>query len=443
MQKAKMSGRDLTTLILLVLMSVFLFADQRIMAAILNNIADEYKVGIDTLGFIGSAFTVIGAVTSIFFGFYTDRFSRKKLLIAVVLIGEIPCLLTGLQFFTPTLESFIVLRVLTGIGIGGIYPISFSLISDYFREEHRARASAWLGVSWIIGATLGQAIAGYLTNSYGWRIGFLLAAIPNFPLALIFYLYAREPERGRTEAALEELIQQGHVYKQKIELRDFLVILKNKTNIFAFLQGIPGTIPWGILGFYMILYFEQFRGISKEQATTIFLILGSGVLIGSVFWAYIGEILYKKDPKLMPLLCGIGILAGVVPAYFLMNINPASPPSADDVTNYYMLALATGILVSVASSNVKAILMNVNRPEHRGSVFAVFNITDNLGQGFGPAIGGMLITSGASYLYVMNFSIIWWIPCGLLFFLVMTSIKRDRDTLQSLMKERANEMKKR
>jgi predicted MFS family arabinose efflux permease len=126
-----------------------------------------------------------------------------------------------------------------------------------------------------------------------------------------------------------------------------------------------------------------------------------------------------------------------------MNINPASPPSADDVTNYYMLALATGILVSVASSNVKAILMNVNRPEHRGSVFAVFNITDNLGQGFGPAIGGMLITSGASYLYVMNFSIIWWIPCGLLFFLVMTSIKRDRDTLQSLMKERANEMKKR
>ena len=32
--------------------------------------------------------------------------------------------------------------------------------------------------------------------------------------------------------------------------------------------------------------------------------------------------------------------------------------------------------------------MNANRPEHRGSAFAVFNITDNLGQGLGPAIGG-------------------------------------------------------
>jgi len=140
MASRKMTGRDKITLLLLVLMSVFLFADQRIMAAILGDLSREYGITKATLGFIGSAFTVIGAFTSIFFGFYTDRFNRKKLLIAVVLIGEIPCLLTGIPFFTQSLEMFVVLRVLTGIGIGGIYPISFSLLSDYFHEDHRATA---------------------------------------------------------------------------------------------------------------------------------------------------------------------------------------------------------------------------------------------------------------------------------------------------------------
>ena len=434
----RMTARDRITLGLLVSMSLFLFADQRIMAAILNELSHEYGVGKDVLGYIGSAFTVVGAVTSIVFGFYTDKFSRKKLLIAAVLVGEIPCLLTGFKFFTMDLNSFILLRVLTGIGIGGIYPISFSLISDYFREEHRATASAWLGVAWALGAMAGQSLAGYLTNAYGWRIAFILAAAPNFPLAVIFALYAREPERGRTEEALEDLIQKGMAYKQRISIRDFGIIFSNKTNLFTFLQGIPGTIPWGILGFFLIDYFETVHGISKEQATTLFIVLGAGVLVGQVLWAMLGERLYARKPAWMPVLCGAGVLAGVAPAFVLMNLPVVKDAPGSYIALFYGLSFITGFLVSVPSSNVKAILMNVNRPEHRGSVFAVFNITDNLGQGFGPAIGGLLISSG--YLLTMNFAIAWWVPCGLLFFLVALTIGRDRNAMQDLLRERARGM---
>jgi MFS family permease len=337
------------------------------------------------------------------------------------------------------LSSFVILRILTGIGIGGIYPISFSLISDYFKEEHRASASAWLGVAWAIGALIGPGFAGYMTGTYGWRMAFIVAAVPNFPLVIIFALFARDPERGRTENALEDLIQQGIAYKQRISLRDFKFIFANKTNIWTFLQGIPGTIPWGILGYWMILFLEKVRGFSKENATTVYLLLGAGVIIGSVVFAYIGERLYRNKPKYMPILCGIGVIVGIIPTIPLINgtlINPADP----NLMLAYGLAFLTGFLVSVASANVKAILMNVNRPENRGSVFAVFNITDNLGQGFGPAIGGLLVPVG--YVFMMNFAVLWWLPCGLLFFLVARNIGRDRDSLQDLMKKRAEEMEK-
>jgi len=426
----KMTTRDKITLILLVAMSVFLFADQRIMSAILPELSKEYNIGQKALSFIGSGFIIVGAFVSIFFGYFTDKISRKNLLIITVLVGEIPCLLTGIKFFTPTVEAFAFLRILTGIGIGGIYPISFSLISDYFNEEHRASAAAWLGLAWALGMMLGPALAGYLTNSYGWRISFILAAAPNIPIAIIFALYAKEPERGRTENALEKLMEQGIAYKPRIKLSDFKIIFSNKTNLLTFLQGIPGTIPWGILGYWMIFFLEETRHFSKESATSGFLALGAGATVGAIIFAKIGEKLYKKNPKNLPILCGTGIVVGVIPAFILLNLNftHATPL-------FYSLAFITGFMIAVSSANVKAILMNVNRPEHRGSVFAVFNITDNLGQGFGPAIGGLLIPFG--YLFIMNFSVFWWIPCGFIFFFIAKTIKKDRDALQQSLLEHA------
>lgn len=430
----RMSGRDLFTLMLLVAMSVFLFADQRIMSAILPELSAEYGVSERILGFIGSAFVLVGAFVSIFFGYFTDLMSRKRLLILVVVVGELPCLLTGIPFFTQTVYSFTALRILTGIGVGGIYPITFSLISDYFREEHRASASAWMGLAWAVGMMGGPAIAGYLCEDFGWRIAFLLAAIPNFPLVLLFALYAEDPQRGRSEASLEKLIADGAEYEQRIRLSDFRIIFSNRTNLFTFLQGIPGTVPWGIIGYWLILFMEKERGLPKSQATTVFLMMGIGTTIGSVLFAVIGERLYSRNPRSLPILCGSGVLLGILPALPIMNY----PIESSQITIFYALAFVSGFFVSVPGANVKAILMNVNRPEHRGSVFAVFNITDNLGQGFGPAIGGLIIGIGS--VFTMNFALAWWVPCGLIFFLVARYIAGDRDRLRSLMRERAREM---
>lgn len=433
MEKSKMGKKDLITLILLVAMSVFLYADQRIMSAILPELTAEYGADERILGFIGSAFTLVGAAISIFFGFYTDKVSRKKLLIATVLIGELPCLLTGIPFFTPTLGSFTLLRILTGIGIGGIYPITFSLISDYFSEKHRATASAWVGAAWAIGMLTGPALAGYLTLDFGWRLPFILAAAPNFPLVILFALIARDPERGQTEAELQKVFNENREYTGTISLSDFKTIFSNKTNLFTFLQGIPGTIPWGILSYWLILFLEKERGFPKTTATNVYLLLGVGTILGSVIFAILGQKLYRKDPRLLPIACGSGILLGIIPAAFIINL-PLEPTFTSQII-FYTLAFLTGILVSVPMANVKAIIMNVNRPENRGSAFAVFNITDNLGQGFGPALGGLLIPLG--FLFTLNFSIAWWLPCGLLFFMIARFLKADRDTLKEYLKEKA------
>ncbi len=432
MARIKMSTREKITLGLLFAMTTLLYADQLIMSAILPELSREYGVTETTLGIIGSGFTLVGAFISIVFGFFSDRAPRKALMVLVIMVGEIPCILTGVPYFTQTIESFTILRILSGIGLGGIMPITLSVLADFFKEENRASASAWMITAWSVGSVLGVEVAGFLTNDFGWRLPFILIGVPNIPLAIIFALYAREPERGRTEEALEDLIQKGLVYKQKIRLSDFGLIFTNKTNIYTFLQGLPGTVPWGILTYWLINFFETHRGVSKEMASLIFLVLGIGSLLGGLGFAYVGEWLYKKQPRYMPLMCGAGVLLGIIPSFMLINM------PLDNMTLYLGLGFFTGFLVSVASANVNAILMNVNRPEHRGSVFAVFNITNNLGQGLGPAMGGLLLPLGQ--IFMMNFAILWWIPCGILLLVVARYFTADRDALKKLIGERATQM---
>lgn len=436
MAKISMSMRDKLTLLMLFGMTTILFADQSIMSAILPELAKEFGASEQTLGYIGSAFVIVGAVMSLIFGYLADNQSRKMLFVAAILIGEIPCILTGVRAFTPDITWFAALRILSGIGLGAVFPLSHSVLADYFKEEHRAFASAWMGVAWGVGSMLGVSVAGYLTNmnilGLGWRLAFLLIGIPNIPIVLAFWSYAKEPARGRAEDALEDLIQQGLVYKQKIHLSDFKVILSNKTNIYTLIQGIPGSIPWGVFAYWLITYFRTTRGVSQEVATTIFLVLGIGSTLGGVFWAYIGDKLFKRDPRYMPMLCGIVVILGIIPTAMILNVPMSN-------TAYMICGFLTGFIVSVAAANYKAILMNVNKPENRGSVFAVSNIVaDNIGMGLGPMVGGLLLSQG--YQFMMNFAIAWWLPCGLLFLMAAKYIRHDRDALHALLAQRAQEM---
>jgi predicted MFS family arabinose efflux permease len=282
------------------------------------------------------------------------------------------------------------------------------------------------------------AVAGYLTNlnlfDLGWRAAFILIGVPNIPIVLAFWAIAKEPDRGRSEDALEELIQEGVIYKQTIKWSDFKIIASNKTNIFTMIQGIPGSIPWGIFNFWLITYFRDVRGLTLENATTLNIILGVGSTLGGVFWAYIGDRLYSKDARYMPILCGVVVLLGIIPTAIILNVQMSN-------TVYMIFGFITGFIVSVAAANYKAILMNVNRPENRGSVFAVSNIVaDNIGMGLGPMVGGLLLSQG--YQFMMNFAISLWIPCGLLFLVAAKYITRDRDALQAYLAEQAKIMEK-
>lgn len=425
------SFRDKVSLALIVFMSFFLMADMYITPAIIPELSLEYGVTADNIGWAGTAFMLLGAIMGLVFGHYNDRISRKKLLIIAVAVGEVPCLLTGIAGVTDNFEMFVLMRTLTGFGIGGIYPITFSLLADYVSDKNRAKASAMVDIAWGLGIMSGPILASYaLSTDYGWRLAFILAALPSFPLIIIYWFVATEPKRGRNELGVENVSALTDENKlitvqddTKFNLMAFKSVFSNKTNVLLFLQGIPGSIPWGLLPFWIITFFREQRGFSADDAMMIWEVFGIATVVGGLMWAICGDWLFKRRAKYVAMLCSVVILLGMIPEYFLLNIEFAQQSS------YWALAIMAGLFISVGSSNVRALLMNVNSPSERGKVFSMYNFFDSIGKGAGPAIGGVILATTNDYQLMVNIAISFWLLCALIFSGTIFTVESDRKNM--------------
>ena len=397
------------------LISFFMFADQNLMGPNLTLIAEDF--GMTDVkdqylgGLIPLVFWLLGGAVALFIGYCTDLISRKYLFVLVVIVGEIPCLLSG---FAETYMEFFIMRVLTGIGIGGIIPLTYSLLGDLYSANERIKVVTLIGLASGMGIAVGQLTAGMMGDSFGWRLPFIVFAIPNFILAVIFILTVEEPDRGQMDRNVQSF--------RISDFKDFSSLFKIKTNLLVFLQGIFGTIPWGVFSIFIIDYFVVEKGYLRPTATLIITIVGGMALVSSLIGGFVGDKLFRKNPKYLPLFCGISTILGVIPTALLIN----APMRTDqNETMLVVFAICTGLLIAMTPPNMKAILMNVNNPFSRGTVFSLYNFADDLGRGFGPFIIGNILIYSFGRNMAFNIANAFWFICGCLILLMFWTFPID------------------
>ncbi|MFN3604723.1 MAG: MFS transporter [Leptonema sp. (in: bacteria)] len=431
--------RKIFSIVLLVLIAGFLQADQNLLSPNFPILMKEFSITEKELGLISSAFVFVSSIMTVGWGILSDFKKRKLLLLLGVFIGEIPCFLTA---FVSNFYELFLMRMLTGIGIGSIIPIGYSLIADFFYGEERGRGYSYIETAFGLGTLMGMILAGLIPD---WRIPFIIAAVPNFFLVTIFYWITPEPKRGQSERELESLVKLEE-YQTKLSMNSLKKSLKTQTNQLIFLQGILGTVPWGIITTWFISFFIFSRNVSKETATFILLLIGFAAVMGSFSGGFLGDYFEKKIPGGRSLISGIGILIGMIFSILLILY-----PFPQDFSIFLWVLLALYSLlfiqfVSFAGPNVRAIVSEVNLPEDRGTVFGIFNILDNIGKSVGPLLGGFLIallenhyslSKQESYLYTMIFGMLFWLPCSLIWIFIRKQYVLDRDTIKTILKKRA------
>ncbi len=411
-----MKKNSILALVFMITIIGFLNADQNIINSTLGSIEAEFHVNDADMGLIGGLFTLLGAVVSLIWGYLSDKGNRKKLFTYSVLIGEIPCLLTA---FVTNYDQFFILRVLTGIGVGASFPTIFSMIGDMYDAKMRAVAVTWVTTMMGIGQIIGQLLNGYLAPIYGWRFPFLLVSIPNIIIMIIFYLWVSEPQRGASEDAIEDLVEQGYLYPKTIKLSDYVNLFKIKTNLFLFISGIIGMVPWGAIPFFLVKFLNENKGFSIQQATTVFLLFGIGITIGTVIGGIVGGDLAKRKALYLPQFCAVTTAFGAVLTLALFILMPSGRFGWS-----MLIGFSASFLVAITGPNVRTMLLDTNVPENRGAIFSLFNLTDSVGAGIGKFIGGNLsVAFGLGF--ALNVSAAVWFPCAILFWICALVFPND------------------
>ena len=237
-----MSTSRTRLMILYFIATALLFSDQNVLAPNLTAIAEEFDLSdIERDKMLGGrlslAFFLCGAPASICVGYVIDNYVaiRRSVVFAIVMfIGEGACLGT---YFVGNFNELLICRTFTGFSAGGAIPIVYSILGDIYAPHERARVSAVIACAVGVGVCFGQGVAGYLGSHFGWRLSFVVIAVPALICAFLM-LFVCDPPRGMMET-------NSHYEEVRRQDNDIAVRTRNKIDVEKIIdsENVAKSIP--------------------------------------------------------------------------------------------------------------------------------------------------------------------------------------------------------
>ena len=136
-------------------------------------------------------------------------------------------------------------------------------------------------------------------------------------------------------------------------------------------------------------------------------------------WRFIGA--SGQQAENLRVLADGGDAIWIVPMLVLLNL-----PFSYGVL--IPVAFLGGLCASITGPNVRAVLQNCNLPETRGTVFALFALTDDLGKAFGPFLIAAFVTA-LGRRAAFNLATCAWFFCGVLLLGLSFTMTKDEQAV--------------
>ncbi|MEP6624971.1 MAG: MFS transporter [Acidimicrobiia bacterium] len=272
----------------------------------------------------GDAITLVGLVgaaailLSVPIGFVADRRRRVPIAIGGAIIWGAFSLLTG--FATATWVLFIA-RAGSQLGEAANAPTHNSLLADYYPFEARNGVFSFHRAALALGAGIGPLIAGPVGAAFGWRVPFIIFAIPTAIMVLLA-LRLREPIRGHFERAAmgasEDSIATEEVPPSFAESWRIVWNVGTLRRIFYALPFIATAFIG--LGEMSNLFYSKVFHVGTAERGYIAAALAPAQLIALMVGAPIATRLLARGPALIPrFVAGVSLLVAAAWAGFALS----------------------------------------------------------------------------------------------------------------------------
>jgi MFS family permease len=422
----------------LIALGVGNFVDQgegQLMSVLSPVIQTVFGLSFGQLGLITTLRNITQTVSAPFWGYAADRWSRRNVLIFGTGIWGLWTMIIGL---VDSYNQLLLLRAVSGLGLGCLMPATFSVLSDHYRENERGRALGTIGMLGLMGVVISVVVLGLVANANLWRWGFIGLGLTSVLSGLLIWLLVEEPPRGAAESELSGLISHENEDQFTINLTDMLNTLRIPTIWIAIGQGVSGTMPWVVMGFFLINWMIRHLGYSNEvdlnaptgSAPLVFAAIVVGSAISNLMGGFIGDWADRRSPRYGRAIIGqFSVFSGVPLTYLLF-----SRGSELTFWQFFGLAFGTALLIGWAGRGAKEPMMAaVVPPELRSSGFSVVSVIEGGLSAFAGLLAGTLadrIGLTQALLWTIPFP---WIICGLVFCGFYWSYPRDKARMHAIL----------
>lgn len=360
---------------LLLLAYVFNFVDRSIISILKIPIKAEFGLTDTQLGLLGGlAFALLYTGLGIPVAWLADRSNRVRIVATAMAVWS---LMTAVCGAATGFWSLFLARMGVGVGeAGGVAP-SYSLVTDYYPPQSRARALAFFSFGIPIGTAFGLFAGGYLAQTYGWRTAFVVIGLAGVLVAPLLLLFVPEPPRGRYD-----------VTRVKLEPVPFGVAVWRVVRIpsFWFLSlgaACSSTLGYGLAFWLPTIYQRQYGLPLTEVGAFSALITLVGGLAGIWFGGWLGDRLGGARPGAFALVPAIAFF--ITPLLYLLAL-----AESDLAVAAVLLTLATALSLAWLGP-VNSAVQHIVPPNMRAVTAAMLLFVNNLiGLGLGPTLPGVL-----------------------------------------------------
>jgi MFS transporter, AAHS family, 4-hydroxybenzoate transporter len=183
--------------------------DTQAMGYVAPALAKEWGLGKAALGPVFSAGLFGLMVGALVFGPLADRIGRKTIIIGSTLAFGLGALVTAV---VQDVNMLLIVRFLTGLGLGGAMPNVIAMTSEFNPHRRRATMVMITFCGFSVGAALGGLLAADLIPRFGWRSVFIVGGVA--PLVMVPILASRLPEsvrflalKGNASARVADLLR--------------------------------------------------------------------------------------------------------------------------------------------------------------------------------------------------------------------------------------------
>ena len=277
-------------------------------------------------------------------GWLGDHFPRKPLIIVCALAISAINILTGTVHSFP---SLILRHAALGIGEASLGIFAPALLADFYPEAQRNRVLTLFYTAIPVGAALGYLIGEIVGNRYGWRMPFLLSAIPGTLIAVLILLFLQEPKRSESiqsrESKLNESTSRGGV----------LSLARNPRYLYATLGMAMVTFSLGGISAWMPAFLER-SGFSPNSVGIILGAITAGAgLGGTAVGGWLAQRWLRTNHRALYLISAWSAFLAVPPA-LLCFFGPKTTMLPALAAAMFLIFLGTGPLNAAIINAVPA-----------------------------------------------------------------------------------------